>query len=829
MTEPSPSVVHLGPADSAAVRSTFRAPSAPRHHVWRERLISLLNDLAEYPVTVITAPAGAGKSVLAAEWSRQVGHPCAWVTLDEADREPGQLWHSLASALDVVRRGTGIQTETQRLAAGNGSGRTTLVIDGLDRIDDDEQACAALESFVAQRPAPVHLLLLSRHRPPLPVDRLRAAGELADIDFGALRFSDSEAADLLTALCPDISAADRAAGVRRADGWAAALQLTALWLRSHRHPPAKASVPATAGPHRLVDEYLWEEVLGSERPELVTLLLSAAVVGRLDSGLAEALTQSTDAGDLLGTAEARGLFLVGLDDGGWFELHSLVRDVLMDRFQRRWPEALREQHGRAAGWYERSGDELTALDHWLRAERPEEALRVLADLALSLLDSGRWATVAHGVDQLPPEIATADRESAIRYAWCQLMVDRGSFAEALTLARWACADADPAVRARLDVLSAAAASLTGDWARSGALARTALSVLPDHGWTEPVGRFGWRLVTHALAFAERWDDAAPTLVEARAASSHDLDGRRTFEGTRAVGLALAGHPLDAQRVAAGARQLTHPGPLAMPSAELVQLRMSTGELDAAQKSFEEAEALCARLSRLGAEGEVDVVDSGPPSSMRSSLARVAVDLSLATDHAEDAARWSRRVVDPFWSPMCEAKIYLAVGRPEDATEAIARAVCRSSRQGVLRDLVRARAVLDQDRHAAATAVRHAMETANRKGMLQSFASEGAALLEYIELAAWCVSDAWMGRLRHALLPTWAGRDVKGPIDALTDREREVLRLLPSRLTLREIASELYVSQNTLKFHLRAIYRKLDVASRAEAVDSARDLRLLPRG
>jgi LuxR family maltose regulon positive regulatory protein len=263
--------------------------------------------------------------------------------------------------------------------------------------------------------------------------------------------------------------------------------------------------------------------------------------------------------------------------------------------------------------------------------------------------------------------------------------------------------------------------------------------------------------------------------------------------------------------------------------ELVQLRMSTGDLEGAQQSFDEAEALCARLSRLGSEGEVDVVDSGPPSSMRSSLARVAVDLSLATDHAEDAARWSRRVVDPFWGPMCEAKIYLAVGRPEDATEAIAKAMCRSSRQGVLRDLVRARAVLDQDRHAAATAVRHAMEMANRNGMLQSFASEGAALLEYIELAAWCVSDGWMSRLRHALLPTWSGRDVKGPIDALTEREREVLRLLPSRLTLREIASELYVSQNTLKFHLRAIYRKLDVASRAAAVDSARELRLLPRG
>jgi LuxR family maltose regulon positive regulatory protein len=187
------------------------------------------------------------------------------------------------------------------------------------------------------------------------------------------------------------------------------------------------------------------------------------------------------------------------------------------------------------------------------------------------------------------------------------------------------------------------------------------------------------------------------------------------------------------------------------------------------------------------------------------------------------------VIDPFWRPLCEAKVHLAVGRLEDAVEVLAPAEPRCPRHEVVRELVSARAVAHQDRNAAAAAVRRAMETATGLGMLQSVASEGVGVLELVELAAWCVPDGWMDRLRHALLPTWAGRDVKGLIDDLTDRERDVLRLLPSRLTLREISSELYVSQNTLKFHLRAIYRKLGVESRAGAVHSARQMRLLPRG
>ena len=143
----------------------------------------------------------------------------------------------------------------------------------------------------------------------------------------------------------------------------------------------------------------------------------------------------------------------------------------------------------------------------------------------------------------------------------------------------------------------------------------------------------------------------------------------------------------------------------------------------------------------------------------------------------------------------------------------------------MRELVLGRAVSDVDRETAAKSVATAVDLAAEKGMLQTVAADGEAVLELIELAAWRVPAAWIDRLRRAM-PSDLGRGPapSGLVEGLTDRERDVLHLLPSRLTLREIASELYISQNTLKFHLRVIYRKLGVNSRAEAVECARRLR-----
>src|SRR6478609_4589839 len=232
ITDAVPSASRRGRLDTPFFRAKLRPPSPPRHLVQRPRLASLLDELTEYPIAAIVAPAGSGKTVLAADWVSRSGRPCAWLALDAAERSVTELRSSLVTALDVLAPGR----------TRDGSGHL--------RPGDDVSARAVLGSLVEGRPPELHLLLLSRRRPPLRVDRLRASGELADINFGTLRFSEEEAALLLTRLCPELTDDELIAAVERANGWAAALQLTALAIHSHRAAagptaPATPATPAT--------------------------------------------------------------------------------------------------------------------------------------------------------------------------------------------------------------------------------------------------------------------------------------------------------------------------------------------------------------------------------------------------------------------------------------------------------------------------------------------------------------------------------------------------------------------------------------------------------
>lgn len=837
-------------------RAKFRVPSAPTHFVPRPRLVRLLDELSEYPITVIHAPAGAGKTALVADWVQRSGRRFAWVRLDAADRDAEQLWASL----------------TAQALGGDGSSPMTLVVDDVHRVDDEEPARAALASFVEHRPPTLRLVLLSRRRLPLPVERLRAGGELADVQFDLLRFSDGEAARMVRGLCPEVGAEPVSSIVRRADGWAAALQLMSLALRSQRHAPVPVPPgPGAAAPEKLLAGYLWQEVLGAEASELVGLLLRTAVVDRVNYGLAEALTGRLDAGDLLEEAEARGLFVTSLDAGGWFEVHSLVRDVLTATFRRRLPDGFRECHERAAAWFEGSGEGVAALDHWLAAERPREALRVLAEVAVPLVRARRTTTISRVLAQLPVQVT--DPEATLELAWCRLMVDRPGFVDALATAELLRTDASAPQSGRLDVLRAAASCLEDDWRAAERLARRGVSRLGDHPDQDPIGDFAWDVVAHAVALGERWHDDAASVSEARRGASVSASGRLAFAGTRALGLALAGHPLDtldaASRIrsaSGGGHLLTtgteldlacavarrevgdpelpestleevaggpsHPFPQLQLVAqlELVDAAIADSRLDQAAARLRAAEAIAAaHLPRVsGRAPSTASVAPSPPAPV--ALARAGVRLSLAQADPGAAAEWLGRLTDPFWRPVCTAQVHLAAGRPDDAAEAVARAQPRCVRHEVVGGLVLARSIAHVDRDRAAKHVEVALELAAGHGLVRAVAGDGFPVLDLVEMAAWRVPSAWMGRLRRVLLPACDRPPTPtGLVDALTERERAVLRLLPSRLTTREIAAELFISQNTLKFHLRGIYRKLGASSRSEAVQAAHALRLLPRG
>jgi len=853
---------------SPLLRAKLRPPLVPKHHVRRTRLLRLLDDAVAAPLTLVVAPAGVGKTVLVSSWTAESAAPTSWLTLDETDRDGRELWSGMVAALEVLRPGCGEGALTVLRRAGPltvvvrhlledlDSGPDSpgvLVVDDLHVVDDHD-ALASLALFLRHLPTWLHVVLLSRRELLLPVDRLQARGQLGEVRFAELRFSHEEACDMLSRLVPALPKGDIDVAASHAAGWAAGLQLAALAARSNQAHQSLDS-PGVGG-DLLVDDYVWREVLAAEDNELVDALRDVAVADVIDPSLARALTGRDDADALLARAEARGLFVTRLGTEGWFSVHSLVRSALLADLGRRSPTRLVGQHARAARWFEDAGEVPAALEHWLLAGRHRDALRLLALSHAELYDNGREATIQRTIAALPPGIASSDLEGMLEFAWCHLLVDRRRFLELVEQATW-WADRsapDETLRARLTMLMSIAATLSGDWLDGEALAKGAMGDLGDAWWSDPLGRFGWNMVARTWALSECWNDTGDDVREANLALSRDPERRLSFEGTRALGEALAGRPADALRVAAGVRHAAEVTNLsilrtelalaeavahrelgdrerALPlltaltdapaetmlycrilaTLELAQLRLDEGDVDAGQALFAQAEAL------------IEAESFGPGG--RDWLARVGVQLALRTGEIDEARRWSQQIADPFWGGIGAARVHLATGNRIDAIEALDSAVPRCARHDVVVELVRARAVADHD--ACMKHVIAAAELATANGLLQTVASEGTDTVELIERSAWRVPPLWLDRLRRATVEC-ANQPRRGRsdlVEPLTERERDVLRFLASRLTVREIADELYLSINTLKFHLKAIYRKLGVNSRAEAAEAARRMSL----
>jgi ATP/maltotriose-dependent transcriptional regulator MalT len=842
------------------------------HYVRRARLLKLVEQVLVAPLTLVVAPAGTGKTSLVAGWTADSTIESAWLSLDESDRDVVQFWSGVIAALETLvprcgdralallrRPGARVDAVDQLLADLETAARPSavLVIDDFHLVDGEDALAASVTRFAQSLPGWLRIVLLSRRDPPLPIDRMRSRGQLGEIRFAELRFSPDEAVELLMRMAPELSDRGIEMAVERADGWATSLQLAALAARSTR---ARAVGPAVGDEgDTLIEDYVLHEVLAPASPELIDVLYAAAIVPRINSGLASALTARPDAGELLRTAEAHGLFLMRRGSGGWFDLHALVREVLRADLAGQVPSRLSELHSRAARWFEDAGEVVVALEQWLLADRPRDALRLLSANHGPLYDRGREATVVRTIGAIPTSVAVGDLEAMVEYAWCHLLVNRRRFVQLVEQLTWWADRSTPnrTLRARVDTLRATAAVISGRWVESGALNRQVMLDLGGSFWRDPLTRFVPNGVAREVAWSERWDDSSDEVRQTEVALSRDPERRLAFEGTRALGEALAGRPLDALRVSAGVRRAAQvsdmtilrgeltvaeavayrelgdrPRALAELTAfaaapaetmicyrilamtELTQAHLDVGDVDAAGRVLHEAEAIVESES-LGAD-------------VRNLLTRVGTMLALAGGDTDGARRHAEQVDDPFWAGISAARVALATDDGKSAIAGLDAAAPRCIRHEVVLALLRARAVADRDE--ALKYADTAVELASGYGLLQTVASEGAAVGELVEHAAWRAPAEWLNRLRRCTAEVrgrWESTNT-GLVEPLTERERDVLRFLPSRLTVREIADELYVSVNTVKFHLRVIYRKLGVNTRSEAAEVARKMSTIRR-
>ena len=431
------------------VRAKLRPPAPAAHYVRRPRLLGLLLDAVATPLTLVVGPAGAGKTSLVAGWANESTQPTAWLSLDEHDRDAAQVWRGVIAALETVAPGCGQRavpalrgpdTITHAVAllvddlAEQPVARSALVLDDLHVVHDDEVIAESLAMLVAHLPDWLRIVATTRRDLPLPLDRLRARGQLCEIRFSELRFSQEEAGELLSRLAPSLPDDQVDEVVEHAGGWAASLQLAALGARTRAAVDPRA-LPTTGDAH-LVREYVLHEVLVAEDRETVETMTDLAVVDRVNPSLARALTSRPDGGDLLRRAEERGLFVTRLPAPGWYEIHALVRTALVAEVRDTDPERLAELHRRAARWYEEYDEPVPALDHWLLAGRPRDALQLLAARHADLYDGGCEATVRRVIEAIPDAVATADLTAMLEFAWCHVLVDRHRFTELVDRLEW---------------------------------------------------------------------------------------------------------------------------------------------------------------------------------------------------------------------------------------------------------------------------------------------------------------------------------------------------------------------------------------------------------
>ena len=424
-------------------RSKITIP--PVAGISRPRLVERIEQGARGKLTVVSAPAGWGKSTLLAEWATRTDMNVAWISLDESDTNPTRYFRSLVAALDHVYPlqlddvFTMLRSPTPAIndlidqailsRLDEVPNHTALVLDDFHVMTNQDQ----LRSFsrVLERMSPnLHLVIATRGEIQLPLARLRATGEVTILRSGDIAMTVPEAREVLIQLPgPVLDTEDVELLVKRTEGWVAGLRLASISLGHQRDP--RGVIERFRGTHRDVADYFREEVLDRLEPDLRQFLVETSGLDRFTEALCNAVTLRNDAHAMLSGASAANLFLIPLDDErNWYRYHGLFRDMLRADFARL-PESRKGAlNQRASAWFERNGMFTEAVEHALVADDPERAAGLVDRYADSLMFvCGETAMLVDWIERLPEQLLL-DRPGLLRvYAWALTTMGRIDQAE----------------------------------------------------------------------------------------------------------------------------------------------------------------------------------------------------------------------------------------------------------------------------------------------------------------------------------------------------------------------------------------------------------------
>jgi len=857
----------------------FRVPPLPPTLVTRPELHDRLTAGAAQRLTVVVGSAGAGKSVLLSSWAvRRTPHATSWLSCDEGDTNPVRFWAGFIEAYQEAEPGFGADAADLLAMDGVVSADVTASIandaarlpaGSAIVVDDFHYAAPAVSrhmtDLVARWPAGAsRLVLASRTDPALRLHRLRMADELCELRDHDLHFSLAESRDFLANFGVDVSADDIALLHQRSEGWAAALQMAALSLRNASDPARAAR--ALRVRNQAIAEYFVSEVLDQQPPDVAWFLLDTSVLGELTADACAAVTGRPDAAGMLRGIDAASLFVVALDEERTsFRYHHLVRQLLRAELRAR--DRGREQglHLRAAEWFESVGDTRRAARHFLAAARADHALALLQERVVRDFLQDPTLPPPLDLSTVPPALLAEapDRMLALTVdlllsgeldrarEYLDLLEQAGVLAppESMLTARYAAArsvhlgltgQVDGAIRQASEARGIQRRLQQSDewidavpiillrgytWLEDfEAVDREAALALATPTLTEPV-----KLVQVPGAQALAWFEAGHLARAEAAARTTDTQARRlgfeqhffAVDHLRALaGLALERRDLDAaEQLTEQALSIAERG---RPMFEFVAL-LDRAAIWAARGQTRDALATV-EAARLA------LPDGGPPLLSRADELEAALRLSLGDlrSPAELAGR-----LPGARGRLLLARIALAAGDHGAARHHL-QALGQADlipRRALVHQILLAATEIQSGGPRAASLLTSVADAARQQGFLHTVVTTAPQVTDYLAAHPTQLrQDPFTQQLIGAALDVRAGH-LDGPLpgrglpEPLTDAELRVLKLLPTS-TYPEMAAALYISRNTVKTHLRSVYQKLGVTSRAGAIERAVDLRLL---
>jgi len=872
--------------------------------VVRQDLINRLSEGLDRKASLISAPAGFGKTTLVSAWlDQQPDTNVAWLSLDKDDSEPARfLTYLIAalsrtqilgkdfgkSALELLDSPQSVPVENVLVPVLNeiteASNKIVLVLDDFHLIDSPEVQ-DALAFTLENSPSQLHLVVITRQDPTLPLGRLRAQGQLTELRAADLRFSEKETAEFLNQLMGlSLSLGDISKLETKTEGWIAGLQLAALSMQGRED--VSAFIQSFSGGHRMVLDFLIEEVLAIQEQKISEFLLRTSILDRLTGPLCDALTDSNDGQKTLDDLYRANLFIIPLDEEHrWYRYHHLFRELLLIKLQVENSELEPELHIRAAGWYEGEKIARGAIEHALKANDYILAAKNLEKFGSHL---GTWnniqsGTVLRWIQTIPSEIVNQN-------PWLGLYAARayahaGQFDKAeLALSDLgnylennpdAVEDAE-LMSQRISGNKAVYASFRGRCKDAISIAQKTLKRASDSNilaQTRANRALGYAFthlgdVTQAKHAYQREIDISRSakIYSSTVSGMYLLASLQIIQGKLRKAHSTCQDARKWSRV--DGKRIAADGLLCLPYGEILyqqdQLEQAEilleGDLQLLGKNgitdyFGSGYALLARIK----QGLGDVPGASKMIQRASSLADASnLDLFISRISASQAHIWlsqgkinqANRWAEEFqqgdqteylkeYEELVMVRVFLANQQSAAALEKLASLLPpaeEAGRMGRVIEMLMLQALAMQaqgDLDSTLPALKRALDLAEPEGYIRLFIDEGSPMAHLLyEALKVDIAPIYVQRLLASFpLDEPETRviegDQSGLVEPLSEREIEVLELMAEGLTYQRIADKLFISPHTVKTHGRNIYAKLDVGNRTLAVGKARTLGIIP--